>query len=396
LVTAHFGEWGRSSTAPTKGVALPADVTSFVLVSKSFGNTPVLKEFSLEIKDGEFIVIVGPSGCGKSTLLRLVAGLETPTSGEIYFADRLANKMPPHQRNIGMVFQNYALYPHMTVYQNLVFGLEANRTRKSEMRARAQEVAELLEITDLLEKKPKILSGGQRQRIAVGRALIRRPRLFLMDEPLSNLDAQLRERMRVDIRSLHDQVGVTTMYVTHDQTEAMTMADRIVVLNEGRCEQIGTPAELYRYPASRFVAGFIGAPSMNLLPVAVERRPSGWQLTSMDSSEYTVLLPFGSNWDDGLATHSQVWLGMRPESFALEPTARSFAMELAVQTTEILGARTTVHTMWGESPVALSVETEWQAGFGQHLAAHVPLDALHFFDHSSGRRLSGAAQDLAA
>ncbi|HEY0473734.1 MAG TPA: sn-glycerol-3-phosphate ABC transporter ATP-binding protein UgpC [Kribbella sp.] len=375
---------------------MPADVTSFVQVSKSFGSTEVLKEFSLEIEDGEFIVIVGPSGCGKSTLLRLVAGLETITSGEIYFADRLANKMPSHQRDIGMVFQNYALYPHMTVYKNLVFGLESSRTPKAVMRERVKEIAGLLEISELLDKKPKTLSGGQRQRIAVGRALIRRPRLFLMDEPLSNLDAQLRERMRVDIRGLHDQVGVTTLYVTHDQTEAMTMADRIVVLNEGRCEQIGTPAELYRYPASRFVASFIGAPSMNLLPVTVERRSAGWELTSMDAADSTLRLQFGSEWDGALAAHSAVWLGARPESLSLQSAEQTLAIPVDVRTTEVLGARTTIHTSWGAAPVALSVETQWNAEFGQHLMAHVPLDALHFFDHQSGRRLSAAVQDVAA
>jgi sn-glycerol 3-phosphate transport system ATP-binding protein len=376
---------------------LPAHVTRFVQLSKSFGNTPVLKELSLEIADGEFVVIVGPSGCGKSTLLRLVAGLETPTSGEIFFDDRMINKVPPYERNIGMVFQNYALYPHMTVYKNLVFGLEAHRTRKSDMRERAEEVAKLLEITDLLPKKPRTLSGGQRQRVALGRALIRRPHLFLMDEPLSNLDAQLRERMRVDIRHLHDQVGVTTLYVTHDQTEAMTMADRIVVLNEGRCEQIGTPAQLYRYPASRFVASFMGAPSMNLLAVTVERQPAGWRLALRDAGDVALSLPSGSSWDTSLAEHSSAWLGVRPESFLLRPAENTVPLRLRIQTIEVLGARSTVHATWGNVRVAISIETEWNGRFGQDLTVHIPLDAVHFFDHTSGLRLAQAStRDMAA
>jgi multiple sugar transport system ATP-binding protein len=384
---------------------LTTDVTRFVQLSKSFGNTHVLKEFSLEIADGEFVVIVGPSGCGKSTFLRLVAGLETPSSGEIYFDDRLMNKVAPYDRNIGMVFQNYALYPHLTVYKNLVFGLEAHRTPKATMRERAEEVAKLLEITHLLKMKPKTLSGGQRQRVALGRALIRQPRLFLMDEPLSNLDAQLRERMRVDIRHLHDRVGVTTLYVTHDQTEAMTMADRIVVFNEGHCEQVGTPAELYRFPASRFVASFIGAPSMNLLPVTVEEQPSGWRLASKEGTEHGVSLPRGTSWDEALAKHSSAWLGVRPESIVLQPGKRStnfespegtFSLDLTVRTVEVLGARSTIHAAWGKTPVTVSVETEWNGEFGQHVTAHIPLDALHFFDHETGRRLPESERDLVA
>jgi sn-glycerol 3-phosphate transport system ATP-binding protein len=243
--------------------------------------------------------------------------------------------------------------------------------------------------------KPKTLSGGQRQRVALGRALIRRPRLFLMDEPLSNLDAQLRERMRVDIRHLHDQVGVTTLYVTHDQTEAMTMADRIVVLNEGLCEQIGTPAELYRYPASRFVASFLGAPSMNLLPVGVERQESGWRLALKDAAGLAVSLPSGSSWDESLAQHEAVWMGVRPESIQLEPGEQTVPLQLAARTVEVLGARSSIHATWGDAPVTISIETEWDEGFGKHLTVHIPVDALHFFDHTSGLRLSQAAPALA-
>lgn len=375
---------------------MPATRTRFVQLSKSFGDTQVLKDLSLEIEEGEFVAIVGPSGCGKSTLLRLVAGLETPTAGEIYFNDEMVNRTPPYQRNIGMVFQNYALYPHMTVQKNLVFGLESHHTPKEVMRERLRDVVKLLEITPFLYAKPKTLSGGQRQRVALGRALIRRPRLFLMDEPLSNLDAQLRERMRVDIRRLHDQVGVTTLYVTHDQTEAMTMADRIVVLNDGGCEQIGTPGELYQYPASRFVAGFIGAPSMNLLAVTVERRPSGWQLTEHGAGEPAISLPSGTGWDGALAEHPVVWLGIRPESIHLQPGRGTLVLPLTTQTTEVLGARSTVHATWGRTPVTVSVETEWSGGFERLLTGHVPLDALHFFDHESGRRLDRAAQNMAA
>jgi sn-glycerol 3-phosphate transport system ATP-binding protein len=267
------------------------------------------------------------------------------------------------------------------------------------MRERVKDVAKLLEIDDILKMKPKTLSGGQRQRVALGRALIRRPRLFLLDEPLSNLDAQLRERMRVDIRRLHDQVGVTTLYVTHDQTEAMTMADRIVVLNRGRIEQIGSPSEIYRSPASRFVASFIGAPSMNLVPVAVERQSPGWRLALQGGKGMAVTLPYGSGWDGTLERHREVWLGMRPERILLEPSDDAVRLQLHFQATEVLGARSTLHTRWGREPVTISVETEWGGEFGREVTAYVPAGALHFFDSASGRRLSqtwaGATQVMA-
>ena len=235
-------------------------------VKKSYGANAVIHGVSVDIRDGEFVVIVGPSGCGKSTLLRMIAGLEVITEGEISIGERVVNKLEPKDRDIAMVFQNYALYPHMTVYANMAYGLKIAGKSKAEIDQRVNEAAGILELQDLLERKPRQLSGGQRQRVAMGRAIVRQPAVFLFDEPLSNLDAKLRTQVRWEIGKLHNRLGTTVLYVTHDQVEAMTMADRIVVLNGGVIQQIGTPDELYSRPANRFVAGFIGAPVMNFLP----------------------------------------------------------------------------------------------------------------------------------
>src|SRR5947208_4929788 len=231
-------------------------------VRKSYGDVEVIHGVSIDIADGEFIVIVGPSGCGKSTLLRMVAGLETITGGEVVIGDRVVNQLEPKDRDIAMVFQNYALYPHMTVFDNMAYGLRIRGLSRAEVGTRVQEAAELLGIGPLLSRKPRQLSGGQRQRVAIGRAIVRHPKLFLFDEPLSNLDAELRAQMRVEIARLHRNLGVTMVYVTHDQVEAMTLADRIVVLRAGQIEQVGSPSTLYDEPANRFVAGFIGSPKM--------------------------------------------------------------------------------------------------------------------------------------
>jgi multiple sugar transport system ATP-binding protein len=238
-------------------------------VCKSFGTAKVIQDVDLEVRDGEFVVFVGPSGCGKSTLLRLIAGLEDITEGDLFIDGARVNDLPPPKRGIAMVFQTYALYPHMTVYDNMAFGLELARTSKAEIDQRVREAARLLRIEALLDRKPKQLSGGQRQRVAIGRAIVREPRVFLFDEPLSNLDAALRVQTRIEIAKLHSNLNATMIYVTHDQVEAMTLADRIIVLNAGRIEQVGTPLDLYHHPANLFVASFIGSPQMNLIPAEV-------------------------------------------------------------------------------------------------------------------------------
>src|SRR5438477_9607402 len=238
-------------------------------VSKSYAGSEVIHGIDAEVADGEFIVIVGPSGCGKSTLLRMVAGLEEITSGEIVIGDRVVNKLEPKDRDIAMVFQNYALYPHMTVYDNMAFGLKMRKFPKPEIEKRVQDAADILGIRELLKRKPRQLSGGQRQRVAVGRAIVRHPQVFLFDEPLSNLDAKLRVQMRVELKRLHDRLETTAIYVTHDQVEAMTLGDRVVVMKDGWIQQVGEPLELYGKPTNRFVAGFIGSPAMNFAEVTI-------------------------------------------------------------------------------------------------------------------------------
>ncbi|MBC7189544.1 sn-glycerol-3-phosphate ABC transporter ATP-binding protein UgpC, partial [Candidatus Aerophobetes bacterium] len=241
-------------------------------VTKVFGKVVAVKNFTLDIKDGEFIILVGPSGCGKTTTLRTIAGLEEVTSGEIYIGDRLVNDVPPKNRDIAMVFQNYALYPHMNVYQNMAFGLKLRKVPKDEIDRVVKRTAELLGIRELLDRKPKELSGGQRQRVALGRAIVRNPKVFLFDEPLSNLDAKLRIAMRAELLDLHQRLKTTTIYVTHDQLEAMTMGDRIVVMNEGLIQQVDTPQNVYDHPINKYVAGFIGSPSMNFIECAIVKK----------------------------------------------------------------------------------------------------------------------------
>jgi len=270
------------------------------------GNVQALHGISIDIKDGELIVIVGPSGCGKSTMLRMVAGLETVTSGDIHINDEWVNKKEPADRDIAMVFQNYALYPHMSVYQNMAYGLKNRKIPKDQIEQRVRETAKILELENLLVRKPKELSGGQRQRVAMGRAIVREPKVFLFDEPLSNLDAKLRVQMRLEIKRLQERLGVTTIYVTHDQVEAMTLGHRLLLMNEGRVEQIGTPLEVYEKPKTLFVAEFIGSPSMNLIPVRLD--PSGNQVILGES----LPLPL-NNFENIVNGDSSVTLGMRPE-----------------------------------------------------------------------------------
>ena len=341
-------------------------------LTKSYGDTEVLHDVGGEIADGEFVVIVGPSGCGKSTLLRMIAGLETVTSGEVWIGDRNVNDLEPANRDIAMVFQNYALYPHMSVAQNMAYGLKIRKLPKAEIDQRVREAAEILEITDYLDRKPRQLSGGQRQRVAMGRAIVRDPQVFLFDEPLSNLDAKLRVQMRLEIRKLQQRLGVTSIYVTHDQVEAMTLGDRLMVLNGGYVEQFGTPVELYQRPASVFVAGFIGSPAMNFLPA----RGDGTGLTLENGAAIGFA---GGHVGD-------VILGVRPE--ALVPDADG-PLRVAVDLTEQLGATTLLHGRLegAETEIVVSMPGLVAVETGAVLGFSAPSEALHQFDKKTQKRL---------
>src|SRR5213593_240042 len=281
-------------------------------IVKTFDRTPAVQGIDLDIADREFIVLVGPSGCGKSTTLRMIAGLEEATSGEIYIGDQLVNDVPPKDRDIAMVFQNYALYPHMTVYENMSFGLRLKKFPKPEIKERVENAARILDITELLGRRPKQLSGGQRQRVAMGRAIVRNPKVFLFDEPLSNLDAKLRVQMRIEIKKVHQKVRTTTVYVTHDQVEAMTLADRVVVMNHGRIEQIGTPNELYHKPATKFVASFIGSPAMNFIPCRLEDLAGKLHVRITDRIAFPLPLARAARYQ-GIPRTDKLLLGIRPE-----------------------------------------------------------------------------------
>jgi multiple sugar transport system ATP-binding protein len=302
-------------------------------IDRKFDRIIAIDDISFEVPDGEFWVLVGPSGCGKSTLLRIIAGLETATSGNIYIGDRLVDNIPVRQRDVAMVFQNYALYPHMTVAENLGFGLQMRGTAKQLIRDKIDTVAKSLKIDHLLDRKPNQLSGGQQQRVALGRAIARSPKVFLLDEPLSNLDASLRDDTRTELKQLHQQVGITTIYVTHDRTEAMTLADRIVVLDRGRIQQIATPQEIYALPANQMVATFIGTPSMNIIPAIYDdgRWKIGEQSISCSSELATKLL---------LKTGQGLNLGIRPEHLSIAPNSPSEALQVEIQVIEPLGRET--------------------------------------------------------
>jgi sn-glycerol 3-phosphate transport system ATP-binding protein len=347
-------------------------------VVKRYGTGPkanqVIHGVSADIADGEFIVIVGPSGCGKSTLLRMVAGLEEISEGEISIGGRVVNDVEPAERDIAMVFQNYALYPHMSVYGNMAYGLKIARVPKAEIDARVQKAARILELGHLLERKPRQLSGGQRQRVAMGRAIVREPAVFLFDEPLSNLDAKLRAQTRLEIQKLHAELKVTSLFVTHDQVEAMTLAQRMIVMNAGVMEQIGTPEEVYARPATTFVASFIGSPPMNLL--AGEATADGFKLGD-------TLLPLPPSAPrNGLVT-----MGLRPEH--AEPHARG-GWPLQVELVEMLGAERLVHGKLGGAAFTLRMaSTETPPRVGEQLMMAATPEHLHWFDSGTGKRLAG-------
>jgi multiple sugar transport system ATP-binding protein len=326
-------------------------------IAKRYGdNAPVIQGIDLDIGDGEFTVFVGPSGCGKSTLLRMIAGLEEISGGELHIGGRLANSVPPAQRGLAMVFQSYALYPHMTVFENMAFGLKLARHKADDVRAAVERTAATLQIGHLLERKPKELSGGQRQRVAIGRAIVRKPQLFLFDEPLSNLDAGLRVQMRLEIGRLHKELGTTTVYVTHDQVEAMTLGQRIVVFNGGKIEQAGTPQQLYNAPANLFVAGFLGAPRMNFIPAEV---------IATGATHVAVLLPGGAIVEVAalpgeIDRGSRVTLGVRPEHLQLREEAYN-AAAVAISHVEYLGDQSIVYANLPGMPEALAVKAAQDA-----------------------------------
>ena len=355
----------------------------FIGVRKTYPNGfRAIHGVDTSVADGEFIVIVGPSGCGKSTLLRMVAGLETVTEGEIRIGERRVNDLEPADRNIAMVFQNYALYPHMSVFDNMAYGLRNRRTPKDEIERRVAEASKILQLDGMLDRRPNQLSGGQRQRVAMGRAIVREPEVFLFDEPLSNLDAKLRVQMRLEIKRLQRDLGTTSLYVTHDQVEAMTLADRLVVMNAGVAEQIGTPLDVYAEPATAFVAGFIGSPAMNFLPGALT---DGGRGVALDGSNQVLLLPPPSS-----ASRERITVGIRPEHLELV-AAEAATLELTVDLVEALGADSLVHgqlagTTQG-SAVTVRIDGARRVAVGETLSLAVAPERVHYFDTDDGRRL---------
>jgi len=350
-------------------------------IYKSFGKNEVIHGISCDIQDGEFIVILGPSGCGKSTVLRMIAGLEVITKGEIVIDGRVVNQLEPADRDIAMVFQNYALYPHMTVFKNMAYGLKIRRMPRVEIEKRVQRAAEILELTEFLNRKPRQLSGGQRQRVAMGRCIVREPKVFLFDEPLSNLDAKLRVQMRLEIRKLHEDLNITSIYVTHDQVEAMTLGDRLIVMDDGYAAQIGSPLDVYERPATRFVAGFIGSPAMNFVDVRIS--PDGQSVEI--PGDVKLPLENGSLSEYG---GKDVTLGIRPEHFRLTEQKEG-VMQLKVDHVEQLGADTLVHGHFGDDQTSLTIRLSDIQQFKKNtiLALNVPSQKLHVFDKESGKRI---------
>ncbi len=349
-------------------------------VEKTYGHgaksVKVIHGVDAEITDGEFIVIVGPSGCGKSTLLRMVAGLEEITGGEIHISGRLVNQLEPAERDIAMVFQNYALYPHMSVYDNMAYGLKIAKVPKAEIEVRVQKAAKILELGGLLDRTPRQLSGGQRQRVAMGRAIVRQPQVFLFDEPLSNLDAKLRAQTRLEIQKLHRELGVTSLFVTHDQVEAMTLAQRMIVMNGGRIEQIGTPEQVYGQPATTFVASFIGSPPMNLIKGHADgsRFTVGTQMLNLPAPP-----PRGGD----------LLLGLRPEHAEIQSNGPVAGWPFKVEMLEMLGAERLIYGHVGDAPFTLRIEsTRLPPQPGDTLALVAERQHLHWFDATTGQRLN--------
>ena len=359
------------------------------IYKKYLGGVTAVSDFNLEVKDKEFLVLVGPSGCGKTTTLRMIAGLEEITEGELFIGDQLVNDVAPKDRKIAMVFQNYALYPHMSVFENMSFGLKLNKTPKEEIKRRVEEAARILDITHLLDRKPKALSGGQKQRVALGRAIVRNPKVFLLDEPLSNLDAKLRAAMRTELTKLHQRVGTTFVYVTHDQTEAMTMATRIVVMKDGLIQQVDTPQHLYDAPCNIFVAGFIGTPQMNFINGTLEKKGED---VYFNFENVSVKFPEDKANNPALAEYigKEVIVGLRPEAISDEAKAveanpdSSFAVDVDV--TELMGAEIYLYLNVGEETHLIArVSSRSQSRAGDKIKIAFDMSRLHVFDKDTER-----------
>ena len=366
------------------------------------GGVTAVSDFNLEIKDKEFIILVGPSGCGKSTTLRMIAGLEEITDGELYIGDRLVNDVAPKDRDIAMVFQNYALYPHMTVFGNMAFGLKLRKMPKEEIKRRVEEAGRILDISHLLDRKPKALSGGQRQRVALGRAIVRDPAVFLLDEPLSNLDAKLRAQMRTELSKLHQKMGTTFIYVTHDQTEAMTMADRIVVMKDGYIQQVDTPQRLYDLPCNSFVAGFIGSPQMNFVDSILKKAEDGTYYVEFGSEDtkrtkgikYQIKLPASKNEKDCLAAYEdkEVIMGIRPEHIHDEDmflsTMTDGIVKAKVEVTELMGAETYLYLDCEGHKLTARVDPSSTARAGDEIEVTIDTSRIHLFDKETERTIT--------
>jgi multiple sugar transport system ATP-binding protein len=355
-------------------------------LNKMYDEVHAVKDVNLEIRDKEFVVLVGPSGCGKTSTLRMVAGLESITSGQVLIGDTVVNELPPMDRDIAMVFQNYALYPHMSVYDNMAFGLKMRKIDRAEIGKRVQVAADILGIGDYLKRKPRQLSGGQRQRVALGRAIVRHPQVFLFDEPLSNLDAKLRVQMRVELKKLHNRLNTTAIYVTHDQVEAMTLGDRVVVMRGGLVQQVGEPLELYNTPANRFVAGFLGSPAMNFAAVRVHEADGALHA---DSEGFRLDIPA----DIGPRLHGyagrDVTMGIRPEDLQLANGSHppGLCFDAVVELVEKLGAEILLDLRVGRQTMVASVEPTVRAQRGEKLRLAVHPERVHFFDAASEKAI---------
>ena len=352
------------------------------------GGVTAVSDFNLEVKDKEFLVLVGPSGCGKTTTLRMIAGLEEISEGELFIGDRLVNDVAPKDRKIAMVFQNYALYPHMSVYENMAFGLKLNKTPKEEIKRRVEEAARILDITHLLDRKPKALSGGQKQRVALGRAIVRNPMVFLLDEPLSNLDAKLRATMRTELTKLHNRVGTTFVYVTHDQVEAMTMATRIVVMKDGLIQQVDTPQNLYDSPVNIFVAGFIGTPQMNFINGTLEKKGDD---VFFNFENNAIKLPADKANNPALQDYigKEVVAGLRPECIHDEPmqlaALADSTVDAFVDVTELMGAEIYLYLNIGETNLIARVSSRSASRAGDTIKVAFDTSRLHIFDKDTER-----------
>lgn len=355
-------------------------------VWKKYGDVAVVKDVSLTVPDKSFFVMVGPSGCGKSTTLRMIAGLEDISSGEVFIDNRLVNKVPSKNRDIAMVFQNYALYPHMTVYENMAFGLKLRRFPKNEIDQRVREAAEILGIEPLLERRPKALSGGQRQRVALGRAIVRKPKVFLFDEPLSNLDAKMRVRMRIELAKLHDRLQTTIIYVTHDQLEAMTLASQVALMKEGTVQQIAPPLDLYKSPTNRFVAGFIGNPPMNFIEADVKRDGAKVRLNLVSGKGKPSVIEVTNGMREALGQYDgkKVILGIRPEDIYdkvyYQGDGKGRSLSTTVEVVEPMGAEKYLYLSWGKSPMVARVEPDNAAQVNQTIDVVLKMENAKFFD----------------